>query len=318
MVHSDNAPYDYLVGACDNASRVVSYVVVMGQGYASNPLLGMRIHDINVESEIIRSIPQIPDPVESDGTSGGLSDAVDETTRNDVDNTSSDIANMIESWWELVAFWPTFFIAMFEQNAQARYDVYIETDLLGNTEIERMDVSCIAAEGYPDEEIGEFTGQAIDDFTIGVLYIAGFAATTTIYYLLQIMKSNTLNPAVFMPSLMAWWATFLGYIALVDYFYVNGHDLAIECGLAMLSMLVILLIDSGMLAAVKSGFAFFGLILPGILSVVLMIGGIVEIFDILRNLNVVLTLSVTIAIVICIWYLIKYFTIWFIESWDPW
>ena len=30
MVHSDTSPYDYLMGACDNASRVVSYVVVMG------------------------------------------------------------------------------------------------------------------------------------------------------------------------------------------------------------------------------------------------------------------------------------------------
>ena len=32
MVHSDSQMGDLLMGACDHASRVVSYVVVMGQG----------------------------------------------------------------------------------------------------------------------------------------------------------------------------------------------------------------------------------------------------------------------------------------------
>ena len=69
MINRDTSPNDLLLGGCDNASRVVSYVVVMGQGYASNPLLDMRIHDINVEADPNKHAPAGPDPVKADGTS---------------------------------------------------------------------------------------------------------------------------------------------------------------------------------------------------------------------------------------------------------
>jgi len=60
-VHSDVAPYDYLLGSCYNVSRVVKYVAIAGQGYSSNPLLDMRIHDINVVADPNRQSPAFID-----------------------------------------------------------------------------------------------------------------------------------------------------------------------------------------------------------------------------------------------------------------
>ena len=38
----------YPIGECDNASRVIKYVMLLGYKYSHNNLVGMRIHDINV------------------------------------------------------------------------------------------------------------------------------------------------------------------------------------------------------------------------------------------------------------------------------
>jgi len=38
----------YLIGECDNASRVIKYVVLLGYKYSHYNLVDMRIHDINV------------------------------------------------------------------------------------------------------------------------------------------------------------------------------------------------------------------------------------------------------------------------------
>jgi len=82
MVHSDNSPYDYLVGACDNASRVVKYVALMGQGYSLNPLLDIRIHDINVVADPNKHAPAGSGSIAMDG---GYFGSVDEDCKTAVD-----------------------------------------------------------------------------------------------------------------------------------------------------------------------------------------------------------------------------------------
>jgi hypothetical protein len=66
-VHSDVAPYDYLLGSCYNVSRVVEYVVIIGQGYGSNPLLDMRIHDIEVTANPNSRAPPFIDDCNNNG-----------------------------------------------------------------------------------------------------------------------------------------------------------------------------------------------------------------------------------------------------------
>ncbi|RLI56194.1 MAG: hypothetical protein DRO93_11435, partial [Candidatus Thorarchaeota archaeon] len=65
----------YPIAECDNASRVIKYVAILGYRYSSVNLVGMRIHDINVVADLNRHDPTAPDPdapQESDGTVGGL------------------------------------------------------------------------------------------------------------------------------------------------------------------------------------------------------------------------------------------------------
>ncbi|MCF2138392.1 MAG: hypothetical protein K9W43_14265 [Candidatus Thorarchaeota archaeon] len=60
---------------CDNASRVIKYVAILGYRYSSYGLVGMRIHDINVVADLNRHDPTAPgqgEAVESDGTAGGI------------------------------------------------------------------------------------------------------------------------------------------------------------------------------------------------------------------------------------------------------
>jgi hypothetical protein len=64
----------YPIGECDNASRVIKYVMLLGYRYSHYNLVDMRIHDINVEADLNRHNPNAPspdDPVESDGTAQG-------------------------------------------------------------------------------------------------------------------------------------------------------------------------------------------------------------------------------------------------------
>jgi len=102
---SDVAPYNYLLGACVNASRVVSYVVVMGQGYALNPILGMRIHDINVEADPNKRVPTEPEPVEADGTTpGSVSETDTETIESDMEVGFSLLSVYWTGPWPLLHF----------------------------------------------------------------------------------------------------------------------------------------------------------------------------------------------------------------------
>ena len=43
------------IGECDNASKVIEYVVLYGTKYYSTPLVDMRIHDINIVADPIQA-----------------------------------------------------------------------------------------------------------------------------------------------------------------------------------------------------------------------------------------------------------------------
>ncbi|MGY5873509.1 MAG: hypothetical protein RTV72_14775 [Candidatus Thorarchaeota archaeon] len=302
------------LGPVANPYRQVKYLVIRMSRYSSYTMDDLRLHYIGLYAGLVTTVP---DPVEADGTPQGLVDSVPETTRDDVDTTSSAIAELIDSWWELIFFWPTFFISMVETTVEAKYDVLVKPDLIGNTKVEKMDVVCLAAEGNT-EEIGEYTGNALRDVVKNLVYSALYITPVLLFFGLKFLKSNSLNPPIFIPGIIAWWAGFIGYLSLVDYVYINGYEEAIECVYAMVELLILLIVDSGLKSSLISGFIFLKMILPGIIDVILMFAGITEILDCLRNLNAVLTFTTMVAIIISIWYLIKFATIVILEIMDPW
>ncbi|RLI58532.1 MAG: hypothetical protein DRO93_09670 [Candidatus Thorarchaeota archaeon] len=68
----------YPIAECDNASRVIKYVAVLGYCYSSCEVVEMRIHDIGVVADLNRHDPTGPDPERSrpfDGTCSGTTES---------------------------------------------------------------------------------------------------------------------------------------------------------------------------------------------------------------------------------------------------
>ncbi|RLI47458.1 MAG: hypothetical protein DRO73_11650 [Candidatus Thorarchaeota archaeon] len=65
---------EYPIAECDNVSRVIKYVAVLGYCYSSYDVVEMRVHDIRVIADLNRHDPTAPDPnvlQEFDGTAEG-------------------------------------------------------------------------------------------------------------------------------------------------------------------------------------------------------------------------------------------------------
>jgi len=102
---------------------------MMGQGYSLNPLLNMRIHDINVEADPNKHAPAGPDPVEADGTDEGSLDP-ELYKKHAYEDAVKEVDEILTFSWGLILFWPV--LNMVIQCAQLGIVVYIHAtaDLL--------------------------------------------------------------------------------------------------------------------------------------------------------------------------------------------
>ena len=75
------------MSVCDNASRVIKYVMLLGYRYSHYNLVDMRIHDINVEADLTTLDPNAPESC--DGTTQGIAKESDTTKANDDSETSA-------------------------------------------------------------------------------------------------------------------------------------------------------------------------------------------------------------------------------------
>jgi len=99
----DGQSYGYPIAECDNASRVIKYVAILGYRYSSVNLVGMRIHDINVVADLNRHGPTAPDPnvlQEFDGTAEGANSELL------AEPTTQSAESHIQVWWDLDSWWP--------------------------------------------------------------------------------------------------------------------------------------------------------------------------------------------------------------------
>jgi hypothetical protein len=149
-----------VISRCHITSRVVKYVAVTGQRFGSNPLLDMRIHDINVMADPNKRIPAAPEPEVADGTVTPPDSAIQTA---DVD--LSEAAVLILTYW--TGPWPLLHFVVDVQVAPdyipeghpakpaegKMLHLSVAKNLLGITEEQDISVLGDGSFGEPSDEI---------------------------------------------------------------------------------------------------------------------------------------------------------------------
>jgi hypothetical protein len=201
---------------------------MMGQGYGSNPLLDMRIHDINVEAEILRNIPQIPDPDGADGTAKGATETDDSAVEEQ--SFLNDLNNLLEQlvwWWE--GWWPRIHTMIsFSSPAGGSTLMHVSVDILLDFQVEDLRLDTPVDDQMTANQKEEWSHQVssaalteegeLEDFFRGLTGVLLFSFAV---FCGTILAFN--NPAVT--------AAFIG-IMIVEYLaWLVGMWLAMKLGL---------------------------------------------------------------------------------------
>ncbi|MHA2033974.1 MAG: hypothetical protein ACTSX3_01580, partial [Candidatus Thorarchaeota archaeon] len=103
----DGQSYGYPIAECDNSSRVIKYMAVLGYCYSSHDVVEMRVHDIRVVADLSRhdptaSVSDEPEPY--DGTHEGKADAgprriLSIASQNRADNALNEGATAPQPYW---------------------------------------------------------------------------------------------------------------------------------------------------------------------------------------------------------------------------
>jgi hypothetical protein len=136
---SDGAIYSSIdgsnsvIGSCDNASRVIKYVVLLGYRYSHYNLVNMRIHDINVVADLNAHDPNAPnpdEPVEHDGTYESRIKSAKTAAGPYVTNAESSVTFYWTGWW------PWCHITVYLVTSPAcTLDMHVKVDLIGSFEV---------------------------------------------------------------------------------------------------------------------------------------------------------------------------------------
>ncbi|NHJ15137.1 MAG: hypothetical protein EAX95_15750, partial [Candidatus Thorarchaeota archaeon] len=149
---SSDLPYNYLVHAVDNASRVVSSLVIEGLRYGSNSLLEMRVHDINLEADLSRHDPNHPGQEQVyDGTNDGLADSQRLQSAIHAEEMMNEATSCIEAHW--TGPWPMLHYLIQELIMEGVFIlVDVALDILGSISVESFDVQFLELEQMTEAE----------------------------------------------------------------------------------------------------------------------------------------------------------------------
>jgi hypothetical protein len=227
--------------------------VVEGLRYGSNPLLAMRIHDIAVVADPNRRLHDEPEPEVADGTPLGLEDTVDADTIQSVDLTISDLISAITSVWQLVNFWPKLFIGLVLLG-DVIYDILVSGDLIGNTEVHRMQVHVLASDVYTDGEIGAQIDLSSNNILRGLVELGKWAGPVILAFTLNFLRACSWDMMQFTAGVFLWMLGFILYISFVFWTYDNGYSNSWECAFMMCELLLLLLIGTSLLQSLTGSF----------------------------------------------------------------
>jgi hypothetical protein len=164
----------------------------MGQGYASNPLLDMRIHDINVVADPNRHAPAGPDPVGADGTSTPIPNVYPA-----VDSRIQDAAATTSIWW--TGWWPVLHIRSANTLVSgASYVIQIAVDILGGMSIESVEMNHPTANQLNSLGLDVAAQDAYDGLSVAgsfsELWILNGLIKTLLFTLDTLSAASTLLP----------------------------------------------------------------------------------------------------------------------------
>ena len=155
----DGQSYGYPIAECDNSSRVIKYMAVLGYCYSSHDVVEMRVHDIRVVADLSRhdptaSVSDEPEPY--DGTHEGKADAgprriLSIASQNRADNALNEGATAPQPYW--TGPWPLLHIPVQIMEGSAFIVFTISIDLLANVAVESVDVGLSIEDGVSDTVI---------------------------------------------------------------------------------------------------------------------------------------------------------------------
>ena len=160
----------YPIGECDNASRVIKYVVLLGYRHSHYNLVNMRIHDINVVADLNRPNPNAPNPddlVDSDGTSTGYKPAPAAISFVDmlIDMATANTQSWWTGWWPLLHTRTTGILA-----SGAFYIYQTAVDLLSAFILEELNLDTPNDDDLSESEITMLAMQSHESFFWDVFF----------------------------------------------------------------------------------------------------------------------------------------------------
>ena len=163
----------YPIGECDNASRVIKYVVLLEYRHSHYNLVDMRIHDINVVADLNRHNPNAPnpdDPVEHDGTiHGNTEEDVPDIDGMTVEAVWADVMLAVVPYWILKwNWWPVIVYPICVTRASFVIDIRIGADLLNAKYVESFNMPGVDPDDYGGQS-DSYLDENIDMIVMGLL-----------------------------------------------------------------------------------------------------------------------------------------------------
>ncbi|RLI53847.1 MAG: hypothetical protein DRO93_13215, partial [Candidatus Thorarchaeota archaeon] len=172
----------YPIAECDNASRVIKYVAILGYRHYSYNLVQMRIHDINVVADLKRHDPIAPNPnkpQESDGTHLSNSKTLD----NFLDNAQDAASNHLDVFW--TGWWPVVhFVVDYAPYPTVMFQIALWVNLLGNWGIDDFAFQLIDESTMSDSEMEALVQSSSEKFAPFFLDLQALTLGVNAAYLL--------------------------------------------------------------------------------------------------------------------------------------
>ncbi|MCF2138394.1 MAG: hypothetical protein K9W43_14275 [Candidatus Thorarchaeota archaeon] len=220
----------YPIAECDNASRVIKYVAILGYRSSSYNLVQMRIHDINVVADLNRHDPTAPDPdkpVSFDGTGTGVTEQPSALVEG-VSAVLSSFLQAFDVYWDLINFWPRLFL-QFTGLIDGTLKLLVSTDLRGNFRIHTLNIESSAEHEHTEAELqnaatemetqyNDFISRFVFPVAFGLTLALGLKAIETVASPLVIGT----NLGVLLVMLAAWTVAFISYLVYLNYMVTEG------------------------------------------------------------------------------------------------
>jgi hypothetical protein len=239
MASIDGSGDAYSIGECDNASRVIKYVGILGYRYSSYNLVDMRIHDINVVCDLNENNPIHPEP---DSPSSGTIPKADPATKAMLDAYTASIPLALVTFW--TGYWPLMhFVCSYALSSVLSISFEFTVDILMNFGVEGFYFGIADDPSIPMSEIE----QAVQDASMKLIELSTqeqqkfWGVTLAVLWgtLGVLALGKIASPwleALFLVLCGVWYISFVNFIAATVALIADMSPLAAVLTLAQISI----------------------------------------------------------------------------------